>query len=75
MRLNLIERLIVNNPLRTFSQRHIEGPLLRKMAVRSGEFDYDEFREELRKSSISIINVRRFGNIGVIGVGRKIESH
>ncbi len=32
MRLNIIERLITNNPLRAFSQRKIEGPLLKKMA-------------------------------------------
>jgi ubiquinone/menaquinone biosynthesis C-methylase UbiE len=32
LRLNIIERLIINNPLRAFSQRNIEGPLLKKMA-------------------------------------------
>ncbi len=30
MKLNLIERLITNNPFRAFSQRHIEGPMLKK---------------------------------------------
>ncbi len=32
MKLNFIEKLITNNPLRAFSQRKIEGPLLKKMA-------------------------------------------
>ncbi len=34
MKLNLIERLITNNPIRAFSQRHIEGPMLKNMAGR-----------------------------------------
>lgn len=33
MKLNLIERLITNNPFRAFSQRHIEGPMLKKMGT------------------------------------------
>lgn len=32
MKLNLVERLIVNNPLRALSQRYIEVPFLKKMA-------------------------------------------
>ncbi|TAL23954.1 MAG: class I SAM-dependent methyltransferase [Nitrospirae bacterium] len=38
---------------------------------RGGEFGFEEFREELKNNGIDIINVRRFGNIGIIGVGRK----
>jgi len=34
MNLNLGERLITGNPVRAFIQRHIEGPMLRKMALR-----------------------------------------
>jgi ubiquinone/menaquinone biosynthesis C-methylase UbiE len=34
MKLNLMERLITNSPLRAFGQRHVEGPLLRAMARR-----------------------------------------
>ncbi len=34
MKLNLIERLITNNPLRAYIQQRIEGPMLRKMAGR-----------------------------------------
>lgn len=34
MKLSPIERLIVNNPLRAFIQRHREGPMLRKMGSR-----------------------------------------
>lgn len=35
MKLSLIERLIINNPFRAFVQRHIEGPMLRKMGGRN----------------------------------------
>lgn len=31
MKLNLLERFITNSPVRAFSQKHIEAPLLRKM--------------------------------------------
>jgi ubiquinone/menaquinone biosynthesis C-methylase UbiE len=34
MRLKLGERLITGNPFRAFLQRHVEGPMLRKMAGR-----------------------------------------
>lgn len=34
MKLNLAERLMTNSPLRAFGQRHIEGPLLRRLASR-----------------------------------------
>lgn len=34
MNLSPVERLIVNNPLRAFIQRHGEGPMLRKMGTR-----------------------------------------
>ncbi len=34
MNLSPVERLIVNNPLRAFIQRHGEGPMLRKMGDR-----------------------------------------
>ena len=33
MKLNFGERLITGNPLRAFIQRHVEGPLLKRMAV------------------------------------------
>lgn len=32
MKLNLVERLITNNPLRAFIQRRVEGPMLKRMA-------------------------------------------
>lgn len=32
MKLNLIERLITNSPVRSFTQRHIEAPMLKNMA-------------------------------------------
>ncbi len=34
MKLNIIERLITNNPIRALIQRHVEGPMLRKMGSR-----------------------------------------
>jgi len=34
VKLNVIERLIINNPVRACIQRHIEGPMLRKMVSR-----------------------------------------
>lgn len=34
MKINIVERLIINNPVRAFVQRHGEGPLLRRMAGR-----------------------------------------
>ncbi len=34
MKLNLVERLITNNPLRAYVQRYFEGPMLRRMAGR-----------------------------------------
>lgn len=34
MNLNLGERLITGNPIRAFIQRHLEGPMLRKMALK-----------------------------------------
>ena len=37
MKLNIIERLITNNPIRALIQKRIEGPMLRKMA-RSGKY-------------------------------------
>jgi ubiquinone/menaquinone biosynthesis C-methylase UbiE len=35
LKLNIIERLITNNPVRAWIQRHIEGPSLKKMAGRT----------------------------------------
>lgn len=32
MKLNLAERLITNNPVRAYIQKHFEGPLLKSMA-------------------------------------------
>lgn len=35
MKLNLFERLLTNNPVRAYLQRHVEGPMLKKMGSRS----------------------------------------
>jgi len=34
MKLNLVERLITNSPMRAYVQRYFEGPMLRRMASR-----------------------------------------
>lgn len=34
MKLNLIERLITNNPIRAYIQKHFEGPMLKNMGGR-----------------------------------------
>ncbi len=34
MKISIVERLIINNPVRAFVQRHGEGPLLRRMGSR-----------------------------------------
>lgn len=31
MKLNLFEKLITDNPVRAYIQKHVEGPMLRKM--------------------------------------------
>jgi ubiquinone/menaquinone biosynthesis C-methylase UbiE len=38
---------------------------------RGGEFDFDEWKSALEKNNIAIINMKRIGGIGMIGVGRK----
>jgi ubiquinone/menaquinone biosynthesis C-methylase UbiE len=35
VKLNLFERLITNNPVRAYIQRHVEGPMLKKMGSRN----------------------------------------
>src|SRR3990170_2353640 len=34
MKISIVERLIINNPVRAFVQRHGEGPMLRRMGSR-----------------------------------------
>ena len=36
-----------------------------------GMFSFDEFKDELRKNNVDIINIKHFGNIAIFGVGRK----
>lgn len=37
-----------------------------------GKFDYEEFKEELLRNDIGITNTKRFGNIAIFGVGKKM---
>lgn len=73
MKLNRLERLLVNSPLRAFSQRHIEGPLLSRMSARRR---YPLCLEigcgrGIGAEVIDLIAVKRFNEIAVLGVGRK----
>jgi ubiquinone/menaquinone biosynthesis C-methylase UbiE len=55
-------------------------PFLRNMLVRTltdhpqgGEFDYDDFKNELEKNNIQISNMRKIKDIAIFAVGRKIR--
>lgn len=37
---------------------------------RGGEFDFEELKAALEENDIAIINMKRIGSIGIIGVGR-----
>ncbi|MBI5639990.1 MAG: class I SAM-dependent methyltransferase [Nitrospirae bacterium] len=53
-------------------------PFLRNVLVRTltahpagGEFDFNEFRNELQRNAISIMNMKRIKNIAIFCVGKK----
>lgn len=53
-------------------------PFLKNFLVRAltahpegGEFDYEEFKTELKKNNIEILNMRRIKDIAIFCVGRK----
>lgn len=60
-------------PLRNFIKFFVKGGLLSAIAEHplGGMFDFPEFKAELKDNNIKIINMKRFGNIAIFGVGRK----
>ena len=60
-------------PLREFTSIFTKGSMLSIIATHptGGMFSFDEFKDELRKNNVDIINIKHFGNIAIFGVGRK----
>lgn len=60
-------------PLRTFMRYFTKDSLFGVIATHplGGMFGFEEFKDELRKNNVDIINIKRFGNIAIFGVGRK----
>ncbi|MDP2278220.1 MAG: class I SAM-dependent methyltransferase [Nitrospirota bacterium] len=60
-------------PLRTFTRYFTKDSVFRIVATHpaGGMFGFDEFKDELRKNNVDIINIKHFGNIAIFGVGRK----
>jgi ubiquinone/menaquinone biosynthesis C-methylase UbiE len=60
-------------PLREFTSIFTKGSMLSMIATHptGGMFSFDEFKDELRKNNVDIINIKHFGNIAIFGVGRK----
>lgn len=56
-------------PLRPF----LQNVLVRAVTEhpKGGEFDFQEFKDELGRNAIGIVNMKRIGNIAVFCVGRK----
>lgn len=60
-------------PLREFTGIFTKDSLFGVIATHplGGMFSFDEFKDELRKNNVDIINIKHFGNIAIFGVGRK----
>ncbi len=60
-------------PLKNFIRFFVKGGPLRAIAEHpvGGMFDLPEFNAELERNKIKIINMKRLGNIAVVGVGKK----
>ena len=60
-------------PLRAFTRHFTKDSLFGVVATHpvGGMFGFEEFKDELRKNNVDIINIRHFGNIAIFGVGRK----
>lgn len=56
-------------PLRPF----LRNPFVRALTAHpeGGEFDYEEFKDELERNQIGILNIRRIKDIAIFCVGRK----
>jgi ubiquinone/menaquinone biosynthesis C-methylase UbiE len=54
--------------------RPLMGSILTKIFAphpRGGEFDYEEFKNELKLYGVEIVSIKRPGNLAIFGVGRK----
>jgi SAM-dependent methyltransferase len=60
-------------PLRTFTRYFTKDSVFRIVATHpeGGMFGFDEFKAELKDNEVDIMNIKRFGNIAIFGVGRK----
>lgn len=60
-------------PLRTFIRYFTKDSVFRIVATHpdGGMFGFDEFKDELKDNKVDIMNIKRFGNIAIFGVGRK----
>jgi ubiquinone/menaquinone biosynthesis C-methylase UbiE len=60
-------------PLRTFTRYFTKDSVFRIVATHpaGGMFGFDEFKDELKDNKVDIMNIKRFGNIAIFGVGRK----
>lgn len=62
-------------PLREFTGIFTKDSLLSIIATHpaGGMFGFEEFKDELRKNNVDIINIKHFGNIAIFGAGRKFD--
>ncbi|MDP2278077.1 MAG: class I SAM-dependent methyltransferase [Nitrospirota bacterium] len=60
-------------PLREFTSIFTKGSMLSMIATHptGGMFSFDEFKDELKDNKVDIMNIKRFGNIAIFGIGRK----
>lgn len=63
-------------PLRNFMKFFVKGGLLSAVAEHplGGIFEFSEFKSELEKNNMEILNMKRFGNIAIFGVGKKLKA-
>ncbi len=55
--------------------RPLTGSILTKIFAphpRGGEFDYEEFKNELKLYRMEIVRIKQLGNLAIFGVGRKL---
>jgi len=65
--------LFFEEPLRDFTGLFMQGSLFGLIASHpeGGRFSYEEFKSELEKNNILIINIKHLGKIAIFGVGKK----
>lgn len=65
--------LFFEEPLRAFTRHFTKDSLFGVVATHpvGGMFGVEEFKNELRKNNVDIINIKHFGNIAIFGIGRK----